>query len=140
VTCRFIRQFGSKVDRGLDTLLELTDSRITYRQRYVMVAARAPVIDLTLLDPSNPRSVAFQFDQIEDHLDALPHMRADGRLSLPRQISMATAAKLRTADAAQVDEALIATVVTALLHLSEAISSTYLGRTEPDETREELPA
>ena len=30
-----------------------------------MVAARAPVIDLTLLDPSNPRSVAFQFDQIE---------------------------------------------------------------------------
>ena len=54
-----------QVDRGLDTLLELCDSRITYRQRYVMVAARAPVIDLTMLDPSNPRSVGFQFDQIE---------------------------------------------------------------------------
>ena len=64
-----------------------------------MVAARAPVIDLTLLDPSNPRSVAFQFDQIEGHLAAMPHMRPDGRLGLPRQISMATAAKLRTADA-----------------------------------------
>jgi len=139
-TCRFIRQFGAKVDRGLDTLLELADSRITYRQRYVMVAARAPVIDLTLLDPSNPRSVAFQFDEIERHLDALPHMRADGRLSLPRQISMATAAKLHTADAARVEEALITTTETALMHLSEAISSTYLGRTEPGETREELPA
>jgi uncharacterized circularly permuted ATP-grasp superfamily protein/uncharacterized alpha-E superfamily protein len=140
VTCRFIRQFGARLDRGLDTLLELCDSRITYRQRYVMVAARAPVIDLTLLDPSNPRSVAFQFDQIEQHLDALPHMRPGGRLSLPRQISMATAAKLRTADAARVDDSLIINTETALMHLSESISSTYLGRNDAVETREDLPA
>ncbi len=139
-TCRFIRQFGSLIDRGLDTLLELADSRITYRQRYVMVAARAPVIDLTLLDPSNPRSVTFQFDEIEAHLDALPHMRPDGRLSLPRQISMATAAKLRTADATKVDEDLIITVETALMHLSEAISSAYLGRSETTDPHEDLPA
>jgi uncharacterized circularly permuted ATP-grasp superfamily protein/uncharacterized alpha-E superfamily protein len=140
VTCRFVRHFGARLDRGLDTLLELCDSRITYRQRYVMVAARAPVIDLTLLDPSNPRSVAFQFDQIEGHLDAMPHMRPDGRLSLPRQISMATAAKLRTADAARVEDNLILATETTLMHLSEAISSTFLGRSEPIETREELPS
>jgi uncharacterized circularly permuted ATP-grasp superfamily protein/uncharacterized alpha-E superfamily protein len=140
VTCRFVRQFGARLDRGLDTLLELCDSRITYRQRYVMVASRAPVIDLTLLDPSNPRSVAFQFDQIEGHLDAMPHMRSDGRLSLPRQISMATAAKLHTADAARVDDNLILATETALMHLSEAISSTFLGRNEPSETREEMPS
>jgi uncharacterized circularly permuted ATP-grasp superfamily protein/uncharacterized alpha-E superfamily protein len=140
VTCRFVRRFGARLDRGLDTLLELCDSRITYRQRYVMVASRAPVIDLTLLDPSNPRSVAFQFDQIEGHLDAMPHMRSDGRLSLPRQISMATAAKLHTADAARVDDNLILATETALMHLSEAISSTFLGRNEPSETREEMPS
>src|SRR6202030_4123980 len=51
VTWRFGRQVRARLDRGLDTLLELCDSRITYRQRYVMVASRAPVIDLTLLDP-----------------------------------------------------------------------------------------
>jgi uncharacterized circularly permuted ATP-grasp superfamily protein/uncharacterized alpha-E superfamily protein len=140
VTCRFVRQFGAKLDRGLDTLLELADSSITYRQRYVMVAARAPVIDLTLLDPSNPRSVAFQFDQIEAHLKAMPHMRPDGRLALPYQITMATAAKLRTTDAARVDDNLIVSTETALLHLSEAISSTFLGRNEPVEAREELPS
>ena len=140
VTCRFVRQFGARLDRGLDTLLDLCDSRITYRQRYVMVAARAPVIDLTLLDPSNPRSVAFQFDQIEGHLQAMPHMRPDGRLALPRQISMATAAKLRTADAARVEDNLILATETALMHLSEAISSTFLGRNEPIEAREELPS
>jgi uncharacterized circularly permuted ATP-grasp superfamily protein/uncharacterized alpha-E superfamily protein len=139
-TCRFVRQFGARLDRDLDTLLELCDSRITYRQRYVMVAARAPVIDLTLLDPSNPRSVAFQFDQIEDHLAAIPDTRRDGRLSLPRQISMATAARLRTADSARVDDRLIIATETALLHLAEAISTTFLGRNEPAETREELPS
>jgi uncharacterized circularly permuted ATP-grasp superfamily protein/uncharacterized alpha-E superfamily protein len=140
VTCRFARQFGSRLDRGLDTLLELCDSRITYRQRYVMVAARAPVIDLTVLDPSNPRSVAFQFEEIESHLAAMPHMRPDGRPSLPRQISMATVAKLRTIEAARVDDRLILSVENALMHLSEAISSTFLGRNEPVETREELPS
>jgi uncharacterized alpha-E superfamily protein len=106
----------------------------------VMVAARAPVIDLTLLDPSNPRSVAFQFDQIESHLAAMPDMRPDGRPSLPRQIAMSTAARLRTADARRVDERLIVSVETALMHLSEAISSRFLGRNEPAETREELPS
>jgi len=140
VTCRFARQFGGRLDRGLDTLLEVCDSRITYRQRYVMVAARAPVIDLTLLDPSNPRSVAFQFEQIESHLTAMPRMRSDGRLSLPRQISMATVVRLRTAEAARVDDRLILSVENALMHLSEAISSTYLGRNEPIETREDLPS
>jgi uncharacterized circularly permuted ATP-grasp superfamily protein/uncharacterized alpha-E superfamily protein len=139
VTCRFARQFGPRPDRGLDTLLELCDSRITYRQRYVIVAARAPVIDLTVLDPANPRSVAFQFEQIENHLAALPHMRPDGRLSLPRQISMATAARLRTAEAARVDDRSILSIENALMHLSEAISSTFLGRNEPIETREDLP-
>src|SRR5262249_60508830 len=93
-TCRFVRQFGW-CDRGLDTLLELCDSRITYRQRYVIAAARAPVIDLTLLDPSNPRSVAFQFEQVESHLAAMPHLRPDGRLSLPRPIFLATPPQMR---------------------------------------------
>jgi uncharacterized circularly permuted ATP-grasp superfamily protein/uncharacterized alpha-E superfamily protein len=139
-TCRFIRKFGGKLDRGLDTLLELCDSRITYRQRYVMVAARAPVIDLTLLDPPNPRSVAFQLDQIEAHLEVLPHLRADGRLSPPRQIAMAAATALRTADAtADVTDLVIATEA-ALLKLSEAISEAYFRQTEMVETQGDAPA
>ncbi|NJL07609.1 MAG: alpha-E domain-containing protein [Methylacidiphilales bacterium] len=39
-TCRFVRQFGiaTAPDEALDVLLELADSQITYRMRYVMVA------------------------------------------------------------------------------------------------------
>jgi uncharacterized circularly permuted ATP-grasp superfamily protein/uncharacterized alpha-E superfamily protein len=139
-TCRFIRQFGGKIDRGLDTLLELCDSRITYRQRYVMVAARAPVIDLTLLDPSNPRSVGFQLDQIEAHLEVLPHLRADGRLSPPRQLAMAAATALRTADAAADVTDLITATEAALMKLSEAISEAYFRQAEMVETQGDAPA
>jgi uncharacterized alpha-E superfamily protein len=140
VTCRFIRQFGGKIDRGLDTLLELCDSRITYRQRYVMVAARAPVIDLVLLDPSNPRSVAFQLDQIEAHLEALPHLRADGRLSPPRQLAMAVGTALRTADAAADVTDLVRATEAALMKLSEAISEAYFRQAEMIETQGDAPA
>ncbi len=133
-TCRFVRQFSDLSDPGLDTLLELCDSRITYRQRYMMVTARAPVIDLAVLDPSNPRSIMFQLDQIETHLDALPHLRPDGRLSLPRQIAMAAATALRATDAAQVTDDLILSTETALMNLSEAISATYLGHSEQPTT------
>ena len=104
-TCRFIRQFafGRRADGSLDVLLELADSQITYRLRYVMVAARAPVIDLVALDPNNPRSIVFQLARIEAHLAALPK-RDDGRLSPPEQIATALTTRLRTADVAAIDE------------------------------------
>src|SRR5713101_5913930 len=68
-TCRFVRQFAfAELDGALDVLLELADSQITYRLRYVMVPAAAPVIDLVVLDPNNPRSVAYQLGRIETQL------------------------------------------------------------------------
>jgi uncharacterized circularly permuted ATP-grasp superfamily protein/uncharacterized alpha-E superfamily protein len=133
MTCRFVRAFASPpiADRTLDALLELTDSQITYRQRYVMVAARAPVVDLVTLDPHNPRSVAYQLDRIEQHLSALPQQhRSDGRLSPPRQLIVSMITALLTADAADVDDELVLAVEGGLMTLSEAIASAYLVHTE----------
>ena len=44
-------------------LLDLIDSQITYRSRYLTGVALAPVRDMALLDPFNPRSVAFQVER-----------------------------------------------------------------------------
>ena len=85
-------------------LLELADSQITYRLRYVMVAAPAPVIDLVALDPNNPRSIVYQLARIETHLAAMPK-RDDSRLTPPEQIAIALATKMRTSDVAAIDEA-----------------------------------
>jgi uncharacterized circularly permuted ATP-grasp superfamily protein/uncharacterized alpha-E superfamily protein len=131
-TCRFVRQFADAAapEGALEVLLELADSQITYRQRYVMVAARAPVVDLVVLDPNNPRSVAYQLDRIEAHLAALPKHNAQGRLSLPQQITASSATALRTVDAPAVDDVLITQVEKAVMRLSEAITGSYLTHNE----------
>ena len=135
-TCRFIRQFafGADLDAALDCLLELADSQITYRLRYVMVAARAPVIDLVALDPNNPRSIIYQLARIETHLAALPKRGDESRLSPPEQIATALATRIRTIDADLIDDAMLFEVEGELMRLSDTIASTYFTvseRTEP---------
>ena len=132
ITGRLTRCFAlaGAPEGGLELLLELADSQITYRQRYVMVAARAPVIDLIVLDPNNPRSVAFQLDRIEAHLAALPGRSAAGRLSPVQQIAAAIATRLRTVEAAAIDEALIIDTEQALMKLSDAVTAAYLTNNE----------
>jgi uncharacterized circularly permuted ATP-grasp superfamily protein/uncharacterized alpha-E superfamily protein len=126
-TCRFVRQFAfaSERDSALDVLLELADSQITYRLRYVMVAAAAPVIDLVALDSNNPRSVAYQLIRIETHLAALPKRSVDGRLSPPEQIAATLATHLRTADAAALDAAAFLDTEAGLMKLADVIAATY---------------
>jgi uncharacterized circularly permuted ATP-grasp superfamily protein/uncharacterized alpha-E superfamily protein len=133
--CRFVRQFAPHptTDDSLDVLLELCDSQITYRQRYVMVGARAPVIDLVVLDPSNPRSLAYQIDRIETHLAALPTHEAGSRLTPPQQITASLATILRTTEASAIDDSLILNAEDSLLKLSEAISSSYLNQIQRSE-------
>jgi uncharacterized alpha-E superfamily protein len=114
-------------------LLDLCDSQITYRQRYFMVAARPPVIDLVALDPNNPRSVAYQIDRIDAHLAALPKHTADGRLSSTQQIAASIGTALRTTDATKVDDVLIVAIEAALMRLSETIGSSYLTHNERSE-------
>lgn len=55
----------------LEWLLELADSIITYRSRYMSRPERLPTVDLLLLDPDNPRSVIFQMTGIHDYIERL---------------------------------------------------------------------
>ena len=44
----------------LDWLLELADSSVTYRSRYLAAPEWLPVLDMVMRDEANPRSLAFQ--------------------------------------------------------------------------------
>jgi uncharacterized alpha-E superfamily protein len=139
-TCRFVRQFAfTKLTGALDVLLELADSQITYRRRYVMVAAAAPVIDLVVLEPNNPRSVAYQLARIETHLAALPR-GDDGRLSPPEQIAATLATRFRTAAAAKLDPATFIDAEQTLMKLADVIATTYFTTRERAEVRWEALA
>jgi uncharacterized alpha-E superfamily protein len=58
-------------DAAMRLALELCDSSITYRWRYLGQLQPAPVLDLVVLDDSNPRAFAFQMRSISSHLDRL---------------------------------------------------------------------
>ena len=56
------------VEAGLQLALELRDSVITYRARYLAVMQAAPALDLILADEGNPRGLAFQLLAMRDLL------------------------------------------------------------------------
>lgn len=57
---------------ALEAVLEMADSTITYRSRYNLMPHIAAVYDLVMLDETNPRSLAFQFRQLNKHFERLP--------------------------------------------------------------------
>ncbi len=83
----------------LESVLIASESVITYRRRYRSRAQLATVLDLLLLDPTNPRSLQWQLERLAEELPLLPgHAEADGRLSPVEEVVHATASALRTAD------------------------------------------
>jgi uncharacterized circularly permuted ATP-grasp superfamily protein/uncharacterized alpha-E superfamily protein len=126
-TCRYVRHFvdAKAGTANLDLLLSLADCQITYRRRYVMVAARSPVLDLVMLDPNNPRSVAFQVNRISTHLAQLPDHIPDGRLNVPEKLIARAQVDLQTADAHTLDAKHIVAVEQALMAISNEISEQY---------------
>jgi uncharacterized circularly permuted ATP-grasp superfamily protein/uncharacterized alpha-E superfamily protein len=67
MTTLVLQALGRDRRAGLDWLLELGDSIITYRSRYMMRPEILPVLDLLLLDEDNPRSVLFQVQGLVDY-------------------------------------------------------------------------
>ena len=92
-------------EHSLGVMLDLIDSQITYRSRYLVGMALAPVRDMALLDPFNPRSVAFQVNRIDEGIGTLPTLRRDGMLEEPRRLTTLLRAELTAERAELIDDA-----------------------------------
>ncbi|HEY8614378.1 MAG TPA: circularly permuted type 2 ATP-grasp protein, partial [Roseomonas sp.] len=55
----------ARLESALALALELCDSVITYRTRYLHVLQPAPALDLVMADPANPRGLVFQLSAAE---------------------------------------------------------------------------
>jgi uncharacterized alpha-E superfamily protein len=106
-------------------LLDLCDSQIVYRSRYLAEPMRNPVFDLVLLDPANPRSLKYQIREIVGHLEALPSVRDDDMPEQPLREGYALQGILASAIAPELDSAVLADVQARLFSLSDAISVRY---------------
>jgi uncharacterized circularly permuted ATP-grasp superfamily protein/uncharacterized alpha-E superfamily protein len=81
----------------MEVLLEVGDSLLTYRARYLSQLQIAPVVDLLLTDDSNPRSVLFQATELVRHVSQLPRPEDVVRNSAERR-AIALSSSLMTLD------------------------------------------
>ena len=125
--CRFARSFAhdeATID-DLDLLLDLADSQITYRARYLVGLALVPVKDMVLLDPFNTRSLAFQVEALSEHLGALPSLLEDGMLEPQGRILLKLATEVQTEEAATLGVDRMTAFERALMKLSGAIGDRF---------------
>jgi uncharacterized circularly permuted ATP-grasp superfamily protein/uncharacterized alpha-E superfamily protein len=124
---RLVRTFGltGATTDDLSALLDLADSQISYRQRYLTGIARMPVVDLVALDPGNPRSLAYQVECIAAHLHELPVLNDDGLPEEQQAEAAGLRALLATATAADITADKLNDAERLLARLSDAIARRY---------------
>src|SRR6202167_5685222 len=126
----------------LEMLLEVADSGMTYRSRYFTELQAAPVLDLLMNEQANPRSLAFQIQDLLEHCRSLSGRPAGAVWPFSKQRRLEEAAgALFSADVralCQPDEGgmrepldqLLAATGAALPALSDAITNVYFSHAE----------
>ncbi|MEF8768779.1 circularly permuted type 2 ATP-grasp protein [Candidatus Accumulibacter contiguus] len=82
---QFLLLDSTRAAGSLEWLLELTDSIITYRSRYMTQPQVLPTLDLIVFDEGNPHSVAFQLQILVRYLDNLTRLLGGPRDQALRQ-------------------------------------------------------
>jgi len=118
-------------------VLEIADSSLTYRRRYLTQLDAMAVVDLLVGDESNPRSILFQVVALQDHLQQLPREAIHPRQSPDRQTALRIADRLKMADFPRICQpgprgrerlaALLRKVVDSMEDLSESIGQIYFS-------------
>ncbi len=95
--------FGHPLEREEEAgrlffLLEVADSFITYRSRYRLDPMLPLVLDLLLLDETNPRSLAYQLSSISQHLAGMPQSKQGVSLTDERRLILSMLTSIRLAD------------------------------------------
>ena len=85
----------------------------------------APVLDMVLLDPVQPRSLAFQASRIVHHLETMPVLRTDGLDEPPLRLARQLRAETDRLDAETLDHASVTRLGRQIAGLSDAIGRRY---------------
>ena len=126
---------------GLLLLLELADSLMTYRSRYLTTPLLGPALDLLVLDESNPRSIGFQISAIADHIALLPRDPDQPVLGREQKLIIGLQSRLRLADIEALAkrpkkgqtsklDALLGSIESKLPELSSTIAAIYFSHLE----------
>jgi uncharacterized alpha-E superfamily protein len=122
----------------LNLLLDVFDSTLTYRTRYRLAPQRAPVLDLLLLDETNPRSLAFALEALSQHVEHLPRTSQRAYWTVEEKTALDLTTRLRLADATALVPGVLEPFLTEVLErlegLADALHQTYLAKIDPVES------
>jgi uncharacterized alpha-E superfamily protein len=132
--CRFVRRLALEdgSEDALDALLDLSESQLSYRRRYLVGLAREPVIDLVLLDPANPRSAAFQVQRIRAALADISPRAAHAPMPQVEAEGLRLMTDLMTLVPSAVDLDGLVDIEMRLMGLSDALTARYLVERPPE--------
>ena len=102
--------------QALDWLLEIANSTITYRMRYLATAQLIPVLDLLLLDTTNPHALLFQITALIE-MNSLLEINTQSQITSHNQITAHNQINTHTTE-------------TALPALAEKLAALNLGNLE----------
>ncbi len=84
--------------RALEYLLQICDSFMTYRNRYLANIQLAAVLDLLVTDETNPRSIVFQLQAVHQHVDQLPRSQSQAAMTPEQRIALSQYNAIRLSD------------------------------------------
>ena len=73
-----LQALAGPADADLNWVLELADSSVTYRSRYMARPQWLPMLDLLVRDAHNPRSVYFQLKGLNDFVRRIEDAYGEG--------------------------------------------------------------
>jgi uncharacterized circularly permuted ATP-grasp superfamily protein/uncharacterized alpha-E superfamily protein len=122
----------------LEALLVRNESLITYRMRYRQSPRIKEVLELLLLDDSNPRSLIYQIERIQQYMSFLPHEdKSVNKLSHKEKLILSASTQLKMVDVDYLTQSdnsrnsfenlnnLLASVESTLMKVSDALSHEF---------------
>lgn len=101
----FFAEHRSDAPETLESLLAVTDSLMTYRNRYLSTFQIPLLLDLLVMDTTNPRSILFQLNCIQDHLKAMPGNLDRALLSPEQHLATQLQSEVQLANLLEISEA-----------------------------------
>lgn len=128
---------AADLPQSLENCLQMCDSFMTYRNRYLANIQPSAVLDLVITDETNPRSILFQLQRITKHVERLPRPDTQAGISPEQRIALSMFNSIRLADMNELGarsndgdwssvHKLLGRLIDQLPKLSDAISGKFL--------------
>ena len=113
-------------DGALDLALDIADSVVAHRARFLIWANDNSVADLLGLDPQNPRSIRYHVSRIKEHLSHLPRRDEGHVLSKVSRRVLLVETQLATVETMDMTPTFFAVMQQDLWDISDALHTSHL--------------